>query len=109
MQAGMSPAATAESSGSELAIPWTVCSYFVLSALGILVIRKRTALRKTAVIAHLLLLIGFCLVVSTIHRQSIGGFLARIVVLGLIGVILCSPWFAVWYALLFFKHTSRSS
>lgn len=97
MSAGPVPAARA----AEALIPWLAGSYFVVSAIGILVCRGRGALRVAAVVAHSLLLIMFL----SICTGGAGGpsekFVAGLLTLSLITVLWFSPGFIIWSLFLF--------
>src|SRR5436190_24271160 len=88
MYAGMSSGPVPEAPASESFLPLLMCSYFGVSAAAILLIRRRTALRKAAIIAHLPLLLSFCVFVSEALDRGIGTFLVVTVLSGLGCVIL---------------------
>ena len=97
MSAGPVPAAPA----AEVLIPWLTGSYFVVSAIGILLCRGRGPLRAAALVAHSLLLITFL----SICAGGVGGdtdkFLTGLATLSLITLLYFSPWFIIWAVFLF--------
>jgi len=75
-------------------IPWFACSYFVLSAIGVLVARKRIHIWLAAVFSHLMLLITFCL-----WCLDAGGF-------DIIIIVFYTPWILVWGWILLARNDS---
>lgn len=95
-QIGMSAGVIPKRSVVDSLIPWFACSYFLVSAVGVVVWRKHEALRIVAVIAHLLLLAAFLALCSTGMDKGIGKFLSGLAVLSGYTVVFFSPWAAVW-------------
>ena len=100
-QAAMSAGPVPAPPAMEALIPWLAGSYFMVSAIGILLCQSRAALRVAALVAHLLLLITFL----SICAGGLGGdsekFLTGLLTLSLITVMFFSPWFIIWAVFLF--------
>jgi len=100
-QAGMSAGPVPASPAVDALIPWLAGSYFVVSAIGILLCQSRTALRVAALVAHSLLLIAFL----SICAEGLGGyterFLTGLLTLSFITVLFFSPWLIIWAVFLF--------
>lgn len=103
MESGMSAGPIAGSPIVDALIPWFAVSYFVVSAVGILISKKRSAVRFTAVLAHSMLLITFCLLCLEASNGDIAGLFLTIVKLLIPTVIFFSPWLAIWYWILLIR------
>ncbi len=81
--------------GSSGLLTWLACSYFAVSAVGVVAYRKREALRIVAVVAHLLLLAAFLVFCSS----GLGSekFFTGVMLGSLLTVVFFSPWFVVWF------------
>ena len=101
MEAGMSAGAVQGAAFTDTLIPWIAVSYFAVSAIGILIARKRNTMRLTAALAHLMLLVTFCLFCLEASRGDEGEFLLNVVKLAVITAVFFSPWIAIWCWLLF--------
>lgn len=101
MEAGMSAGAVPATPFVDALIPWFAISYFVVSAIGILIARKRDTIRLVAVLAHLMLLVTFCLFCLEASRGTESEFYLNVVKLAVIIAVFFSPWFAIWCWLLF--------
>lgn len=100
MQAGMSAVSVAGPPSSEALIPWFVCSYFAVSAVGVLVFKRRSGLMSVAAVAHLMALVAFCLLCSEGSQDS-RKFIGEALILGLLTLLVFSPWLCIWCSLLF--------
>lgn len=100
-QAGMSAVAISGPSLVEVIIPYLVCFYFLVSAIGIVVCRKRESLRGAALFAHLLLLVVFFAMCSEGIGKGSENFMAGVLLLSVITLLFFSPWLIVWSVFLF--------
>ena len=86
--------------GSSALIMWLACSYFVVSAVGVVACLKREALRVVALVAHLLLLAAFLVLCSKGLGNGSEKFFTSLMLLSLVTVVFFSPWFVVWFFIL---------
>ena len=100
-QAAMSAGPVPAPSAMEVLIPFLACSYFVVSAMGVLFCRSRAALRVAALVAPSLLLTAFVSICVGGLRGDPVKFLSGFVTLSLITVVFFSPWFIIWAVLVF--------
>jgi hypothetical protein len=103
-QAGLSASAVSGPPSIEALIPWLACSYFLVSAVGVVACRKRESLRVVALLAHLLLLAAFLAVCSEGLGKGSEKFLTGLLLMLVITVVFFSPWLAVWGFLLFRRN-----
>jgi hypothetical protein len=99
-QAGMSAGLLSGPSFIDALIPCFACSYFLVSALGIVVYRRRKALRAVALVAHLFLLAAFLGICFEGLGNGVEKFLTGVLQTSVIAGIFFSPWFAIWAFLL---------
>jgi hypothetical protein len=95
-QAAMSAGPVPAKSGAEALIPWLAGSYFVVSAIGILLCRRRGPLRVAALVAHSLLLITFLSICAGAGGSDSEHFWAGFLMLSVTTVLYFSPWFIIW-------------
>jgi|GEM_PF-1430117 len=93
--AGMSAGSVSRPSVDSL-IPWIAGTYFVVSAVSVLLARKRGSLKLGAILSHLVLLVLFLAVCSEGWDKDSGKFWSGVFVLGIITLVFLSPWFALW-------------
>jgi len=98
-QAGMS-AGPVPGHFVDYLIPWLGGSYFLASAISVLLARKRESLILAAVLSHLILLIFYMAICSEGWSEDMGKFLSGIVMFAIITLVFFSPWFAVWFWIL---------
>ena len=100
-QAGMS-AVPVQGSGTDTFLEAVflvlLCSYFLVSAVGALVLRKRSPLWIAAGAAHSLLLIAFLVIcISGLGQsKSFGDFLGGALIVLLLGAVALVPWLGAW-------------
>src|SRR5271165_6169532 len=90
-QAGMS-AVSVSGSSVDSWIPWIAGAYFVLSAISILLARKREGLILAAILSHFVLLILYCAICSEAWDRESGKFWSAVVTLAIIMLVFFSPW-----------------
>jgi hypothetical protein len=75
-----------------------VCSYFVLSAIGVLINNTRASLVKAAVVSHSPLLAAY----GMVFFQSMGGStaLSGMALISVVALVFFSPWIALWRSVL---------
>jgi len=100
-QAEMSASAGSASSSVDAVILGLVGSYFAASAIGVVVCRKKEALRVVALVAHLFLMAGFFAICSTGIGKGAEKFLTGVLIIVVVALVYFLPWFIVWSALLF--------
>ena len=105
-QAGMSAGPVPAPPAAEAVIPWLVGSYFVASAIGILLCRGRTAMRVAAAVAHSLLLIAFLAICAASAGGPSEKFLTGLLTLSLITLVWFSPGFIIWSVFLLREERS---
>jgi hypothetical protein len=99
--AAMSASAVSRPPPIDVLLPWLASSYFMVSAIGIVVCRQRQALRVMALLAHLLLLATFLAICSEGIGQRAEEFIGGVLLLGVITLLFFSPWLIVWSVFLF--------
>jgi hypothetical protein len=100
MQAGMSASSVTGTPSRDTMILWLTCSYFVISAIGVCVTRRKSILRTWCKLVHFVLLAAFCLLCSEAGNHDIGTFVEGLFVVSIGGAICFSPWFAIWKIIL---------
>ena len=108
-QAGMSAGPIPAPGAAGVLIPWLAGSYFVVSAIGVLLCRGREALRVVALIAHSLLLLMFLSICAGCAGGPSEKFLAGFVTLSLITLLWFSPGFIIWSVFLFIEGSAAQS
>jgi hypothetical protein len=96
MEAGMSAVSIAGTPKRETFILWLACSYFVVSAVGVCVTERKSALRAICLIAHTALFIAFCLLCSEGLGHDVGTFFGGLLTLCIGMTIFFFPWFVIW-------------
>jgi len=96
MQAGISADSVAGTPNRDTVVLWLTCSYFVISAIGVCVTQKNSALIVLCAIAHLFLFFAFCLLLSEAFGESVEKFVGGLLTLSIGATILFSPWFIIW-------------
>lgn len=96
-QAGMSAGSVPGAPSRDAAIIPLLCSYFVVSAFGVLSTNDKRVLRKFAFVAHLLALIVFGIACSEAHP---GEILSGILTLAMIMAVCFLPWVIIWLVVL---------
>lgn len=107
-QAGMSAGAVSGPPSVDALIPWLACLYFVVSAAGVVVCRKREALRVVAAVAHLFLLSAFFALCAEGLGKGSEKFFTGLLLLSVLTAVFCSPWLAVWGFILFRRNEVAS-
>jgi hypothetical protein len=100
-QAAMSAGTNPGPPSSDALIPVFACSYFAVSAVGVLLAKTRDALRSVALCAHALVLIALCILCSEGGGKGSGDFFGGLLIVGVLSALALSPWLAIWFALLF--------
>jgi hypothetical protein len=79
-----------------------VCSYFLVSAIGVLIAKSRAALVLVAGVSHSLLLTAYLMIAF----QGRGGstFFMGMALVGAVALVLLSPWLVLWRYVL---HTAQ--
>ena len=108
-QAGMSAGAVPAPGAAAALIPWFIASYFVVSALGVLLCRGRLALRVAALVAHSLLLIAFLCICAEGASGPSEKFLPGLLTLSFITLLWFSPGFIIWSVLLLKEERPANS
>jgi hypothetical protein len=103
-QAGMSAGPVSGSPGSDAAIPWLFCSYFLVSAVSAIATTKKQTLWVLWAFAHALLAIALCVLASEAASDSKEELVPAILTLALITGVFFSPWLALWGWLLSKAH-----
>jgi hypothetical protein len=103
-QAGMSASAVSSPPSIDALIPWLACSYFMVSALGVVVCQRREALKAAALVAHIFLFAAFLAICSEGIGKGAEKFLTGVLLLGVITLLFFCPWFVVWGVLLFRRN-----
>ncbi|HEU6448912.1 MAG TPA: hypothetical protein VFV23_10795 [Verrucomicrobiae bacterium] len=98
-QAGMSDAG----SGSGVPIRgtislWLFCSYFFVGAVSVILTNDKSILLAVFFMAHILLLVAYCLVCSIGFDD--GEFLKTAFIFALIITVFYSPWLILWKSVL---------
>jgi hypothetical protein len=100
-QAAMSTVAVSGPPSVDTMIPWFICSYFGISGFGLLFAKNRGGLAIVATLAYLMLFIAYCMLCYEASGYDVGQFIAGILLVGILALIVLSPWHIIWYCLLF--------
>jgi len=103
-QAGMSAGPVSGPPSADGMIPWLVCSYFAISGIGVPLTKNRGALMIVAAFAYMMLFVASCMLCSEASGYDTGMFIGAIIVVGLLALIVFSPWHLIWCRLLFMKR-----
>jgi hypothetical protein len=95
-EAGMSDGPVHTPSANSL-IPWLICSYFFISALGLPFAKNRKALWVVAGISYAMLFIAYCTICSEASGRNA---ISAIIRIGLLAMVVFLPWHAIWFRLL---------
>ena len=95
-QAGMSAGTVSGARGSDAAVLFLFCSYFVVSAVSALAAKKKQTLWILWGIAHALVAIGFFALCSEASDWDREKLIQAVVTLAVIIGVLLLPWLAVW-------------
>lgn len=97
MSAGRSHGPSTESP-IEAVLPLLLCSYFLVSAAGALLVTKKPALWTLAGVSYSLLVIAFLVtcVAGLGHTKSFEDFIGRVGVIFLLGAVPLLPWHVAW-------------
>lgn len=107
MQSGMSAGPIPGAPTSESLIPWFAYAYFAISAIGVLMAKKRRGLWLIAGLAHLMLLITFCLICSEPRDESFSNFFSEALTVAFSMAIYLTPWNSVWLLTLFGREGAQ--
>ena len=100
-QAAMSAGPNPGPPSSDALIPLFACSYFGVSAVGVVLAKTKEALRAVALCAHVLLLIGLGILCSEGGGKGAGDFFGGLLIVGVLTAVAFSRWLAIWFSLLF--------
>ena len=75
-----------------------ICSYFLVSAIGLLIAKTRAALLLVAVVSHSFVVIAYLMVCCQGQGGSTFDFL--ILLVSFVFLIFFAPWVGVWYEIL---------
>lgn len=96
-QAGMSAGTVPGAPSRDATVIPLLCSYFAVSAFGVLTTNEQRTLRKFAVVAHLLAFIAYGIICSEARP---GKILSSVLTLAVIMVVYFLPWVVVWLVVL---------
>jgi hypothetical protein len=100
-QAAMSAGRNADPASADGLVSLLACSYFAVSAMGVLLAKSKETLRNVALCTHALLLVAFCILCSGGGGKGAGDFFAGLLIIGVLATVALSPWLAIWFVLLF--------
>ena len=99
-QAGMSAGTRQGPPSNDVLVIGLLCSYFAVSAVGVMVCTGKRTLRIAAIVAHLIPLMVFIWVFTKVGNTSNGDSLNGIFRLAGIAAFYFVPWVALWSYLL---------
>ena len=95
-QAGMSAGPVSGFLNREKLVMWLLCLYFLSSAFSAVLLNKKADLIGTAILAHLLLIVAFCILCSEDSDEDIGKFFAEALTMAVIMTTYFLPWMILW-------------
>lgn len=87
-------------SSLDALVPWIVALYFVTSAASVLLAYKRASLKLGALLSHMFLLVLFSGLLLPFGKERWNEHLDKVVTMILAILVLFSPWFVLWGAVL---------
>jgi hypothetical protein len=95
-QAGMSAGPISSAPNRDTLIVWLLCSYFLASAITCAMFVKKSSLIRAAILAHLLVIIAFCLICFDFLDGDIGLFIKSILIFAFFITVYFLPWVILW-------------
>ncbi|HTH46261.1 MAG TPA: hypothetical protein VMB21_01995 [Candidatus Limnocylindria bacterium] len=106
-QAGMGDGSGAGRSSGDGLLPYLASLYFIVSAVGVILCRKREDLRATAAVAHTFLVITLLVICSEALGNANANVFTGLLFLLVLSAIFFSPWLLLWAYFLFRRQDGK--